>query len=577
MQRIPERGGFEAVPFFRFGPALLLAIALGACASPPTDTLASWPGGEVTADELDGMVRSLPASQRQPGEGESLTEWIGARAGDLALNEILQQRDAGDETAIPPELELRARYEAGQEIGRGYLARHCAVPEISPEELADLYAGAFPRESQEWILVRHIYKRSLPGEPASERAATRRELEELRSELTTGASFVELARLHSDSETAKDGGLIGRLSREAPVELRVRDAAWALGDGGYSQIIEVDNGFHLLWRERSGVTQRPSLEQVKAELTQAEGLRRREACGQEILTQLSAQSPVIIDRDALLTPDDETRVALQVGTETFTARQLNGLSSDFSPLVLTPRPGELLRHFSEAVLLVDAAVSEDPALAETVDTAQDRARRRLSAESRWRQERQRLVAQRPERELRAFFEQNIDRFQTDLELDVGLITVGSEGRPGRRPAMERALALRRQLTADTAFEDLASKVSEHESRADAGRLGSLPLPRLRVILGSRGAASAAELAIGEVSPPVLIHDPPAAAFALIKLYARTEPQPRSFAEAREEVIATQSQENIRQLDREVREMILAEAEFKLHAKAIEDYIARLRG
>lgn len=577
MQRFPERDGVKAVPFFRSVPALLLAVALGACASPPTDTLASWQGGDVSPDELDSMVRSLPAAQRQPGDGESLTEWIEARAGDLAVNEILQQRGATDETAVAPELELRARYEADQEIGRGYLARHCVVSELSPEELADLYARAYPQESQEWILVRHIYKRSLLDGPASERAATRRDLEELRSDLDAGASFVELARLHSDSETAADGGLIGRLSREAPVEPRVRDAAWALGDGEYSQIIEVSNGFHLLWRERSGVTQRPSIEQVSAELTQAEGLRRREACGQEILTRLGALSPVIIDRDALLAPDDATRVALQVGTETFTARQLNGLSSDFSPLVLTPRPGELLRHFSEAVLLVDAAVAEDAALAEAAATTQDRARRRLSAESQWREERRRLVAQRPERELRAFFEQNIDRFQADLELDVGLITVGSDGRPGRRPAMERALALRRQLTAGTAFEDLASKVSEHESRAHAGRLGSLPLPRLRVILGSRGAASAAGLAIDEVSPPVLIHDPPAASFALIKLYARTEPQPRSFADAREEVIATQSQENIRQLDREVREKILADARFELHAKAIEGYIARLRG
>ena len=523
------------------------------------------------------MVRSLPASQRQPAEGESLAEWIEARAGALAVSEILQQRSASSETAVAPELELRARYEAGQEIGRDYLARHCVVSELSPEELADLFERAYPQETQEWILVRHIYKRSLPGDPASERSATRRVLEQLRSDLHAGASFVELARLHSDSETAKDGGLIGRLSREAPVEPRVRDAAWALGDGEYSPIIEVSNGFHLLWRERSGVSQRPSIEQVRAELTQAESLRQREACGQDILGRLGAQNPVIVNRDALLIPDDETRVALQVGAETFTTRQLNGLSSDFSPLVLTPRPGELLRHFSEAILLVGAAVAEDPALAETASAARDRARRRLSAESLWREERRRLVAQRPGRELRAFFEQNIDRFQTDLELDVGLITVGSDGRPGRRPAMERALELRRQLTAGVAFEDLAAEVSEHASRTDAGRLGSLPLPRLRVILGSRGAASAAELAIGEISSPVLIHDPPAASFALIKLYARTEPQPRSFAEARDDVIATLSQENIRQLDREVREKILAEAEFELHAKAIEGYIARLRG
>jgi len=582
MQRFPERDGVKAVPFFRSGPAILLALLLtlplAACgSSQPSDALATWRGGHVTPAELDAMVRGLPAARRQPAGGESLADWIDARTRELALSEIILQRTEGNRAGDTPELDLRARYEASQEIGRGYLARQCVVDDPTEEELAEAYTRAYPQPSEEWVLVRHIYKRSLPGGPAGERAAARSALEALRADLDAGASFIELARLHSDSATAKEGGLIGRLSRRAPVEPRVREVAWALSDGEYSQVVEVSNGFHLLWREQSGVAERPALDQVRIELTQAEALRRREACGREILTRLGDENPVIIDRDALLDPNDATRAALQVAGETFSARELGGLSGDLSPLMHTPRPGELLRHFSEAVLLVGAAVAEDADLENDFAKAMDRRRSGLAAEDQWRQERLRIVTQRPEAELRHFFEQNMDRFQTDLELDVGMITVGSDGQPGRRPAMESALALRRQLTTGASFEELASEASEHDSRTEAGRLGSLPLPRLRVILGSWGAARAAELEVDEISLPVQIHDPPAASFALIKLYGRTEPRPRTFADARDDIVATQSQENVRQLDREVQESLLDEAAFKLHPAAIERYIARLRG
>ena len=141
--------------------------------------------------------------------------------------------------------------------------------------------------------------------------------------------------------------------------------------------------------------------------------------------------------------------------------------------------------------------------------------------------------------------------------------------------MERALFLSGRLDRGESFEDLASTVSAHSSRDRGGRLGPLPLPRLRVILGSRGIARAGELSIGEVSAPVQIQDPPTAAFALIRLYGRSEPQPRSFEEAREEVIETLGQERVQQLDREVREHLLAQAGFALHRDAIAAYVARL--
>jgi peptidyl-prolyl cis-trans isomerase C len=553
----------------------VVAVALStltACAPTPTpDTLATWGSGTVTVAQLDAAIRELPAARRQPAAGQSLEDWIGHRVADLALPEILLDRARQPGIDDRSALELRARYAASQEVGRAYLFSRCPAEEIGDELLAARLEQD-PGEEQAWILVRHIYKRAEADAPAAERQAAFEALAALHDELEAGASFTELARLHSDSETAEDGGLIGRISERAPVEERVRDAAWALADGEYSAIVEVENGYHLLLRESSGVTPRPSLDQMREQLRRQEVLSRRDACGREVLAQLGREMPVRVDRDALLDPDDDSRPVLSIGEEQFTATQLAGLSADLTPLLLTPRPGELLRHFSEAVLLAREA-SEGGASG--LPEIEARELRKILVEAQWRRERRRLAATRPEAELRAYFEDHRERFRSDLELDVGLILVVSEGEPGRRAAMERAQAIRRRLVDGEAFETLARTESAHTSSDRGGRLGPLPLPRLRVILGSRGIARAAKLAADDVSEPVQIQDPPAAAFALVKLYGRVDPQPRSFDEARDDVIETLSQERIQQLDGEVRERLLAEADFALLPEAIASYVARL--
>ncbi len=335
---------------------------------------------------------------------------------------------------------------------------------------------------------------------------------ELVRELEAGVSFIELARVHSDSETAKDGGLLGRISRQAPIEPRIREAAWALRDGEHSGVVEVDNGFHILLREQSGVEPPPTFEEVRAGPTQSEVLRRREACGRGILEELGAATLVAVDRDALLQSEDPSRTALTIGDETFTTGELAGLSSELEPLALRTNRGELLRRFSEAVLLVREAVAADPAVEERYGRLRAAALDEALIEAQWRRERQAMVENRPESELRAYFESHEDRFRTDLELDVGLLLVSAGDTPGSRSALERAHALERRILAGESFEELAAEASDHVSRDEQGRLGPLPLPRLRVVLGSRGIVAAAELGIGEISAPVRIHDPPAAAF-----------------------------------------------------------------
>lgn len=580
MRSAPEGDG-GAVPFSRLAAAVAAVLALGlpAGCSPPPDprVLASWDGGAVTVERLDARVRELPAERRRPAAGESLADWVAARAADLAVGDILLARARAADLASSPPLALAARFAASQEIGRGRLFALCPDAPVPEAELAAAFERDYAGAPRPWILVRHIYKRALPEASAAERDAARAELAALARELDEGVSFLELARLHSDSETAADGGLIGRISRQAPIEPRVRDAAWALADGERSGIVEVPNGFHLLLRESSGVEEPPAFEQVREEIARRAGLARREACGREVLAALGARTAVTVDREALLAAGDPARIALSIGDETFTAGELRGLSPEGQPLALRPNPGELLRKFSEAVLLVADARESDPGSAARYEDAYGRALERALVEAQWRGERRAAIAERPEAELRAHFEAHRDRFRTDLELDVGLILISAGGAAGARPALERAHALRSRIRAGEPFEELAAEASEHVSRERQGRLGALPVPRLRVVLGSRGIAAASELAVGEVSDPVRIHDPPAAAFGLVKLYARAEPRARSYAEARDDVIANLAGERVRQLDQEVRQRLLAASGFAVHSRAVEDYVAGLAG
>jgi hypothetical protein len=578
----------RAVPFPLGAAGALLALGLltGCSAPPDPDVLASWSGGEVTVEQLDQRVRELPRAQRRPADGVGLDEWVAARAEDLALADILLERARAGDLATSPPLALRARFEASQQIGRQHLYSLCPEPAISEADLAAAFHREAAVEPRPWILVRHIYKRSLAQAPAAERAAVRAEMEGLVEQLDAGVSFIELARLHSDSETAADGGLIGRISRQAPIEPRVRDAAWALRDGERSGIIEVANGFHVLLRERSGVEEPPSFEQARDELARREVLKRRDACAREVLARLGAETPVSLDREALAGDGDPTRIALTIGEETFTADELAGLAPDLAPLAERPNPGELLRKFAEAVLLVADAGASDPASSERYAAACARALDHELVEAEWRSQRLAAVLARPESELRSFFDAQPDRFRTDLELDLGLILIsstgapgasGARGAPGDRPALESALGLRRRIAAGESFEVLAGEHSEHASREVDGRLGNLPLPRLSVVLGSRGIAAASELAVGAISDPVRIHDSPAAAFGILKLYARTEPRARSFEEARADVIADLAGERVRQLDLEVRRRLLAASSFVVHRQAVEGYVAELGG
>lgn len=560
---------------------MALCGLISACEKPrDADLLASYNGGEVRAANLDGLLRSLPAARRQPAPGQALEEWLQERIVDLVMPEILLARARSAAWSETPALTLRARYLASQEAGRQHLDSACPEQEVSEEDLRRLFEQTVPQEPRPWILLRHVYKRS--DRSAHGRQAIRQEMDALRDEIESGASFVELARQHSDSATAAEGGLIGRVSRQSRMERKVLDAAWSLADGGLSSIVEVTNGFHLLYRESSGIEAVADFASTRDGLAKQEALRRREQCGREILGRLGEDTPVRIEA-TILEPESPDTPVLWIGEESFNSAQLRGLSDEGSPLALSPRPRDAVRHLAESLLLAKAFVEEDaiqenaapqnPSRANQLSELRDSILRRLLIDAQWVEERKRQVIAQGEDALLESFEQQPERFYTDLELDLGMILLRAE-EPGRRRAtFEKAEDLRQRLESGEDFERLARLTSQHHSAENGGRLGSLPLPRLGVVLGSKGVAGATALSVGEVSSPLMIQEAPLSTIALLKVFGRSEPKARSFDAARQDLIDTLAKDRVRQLDVEVRARILQEVDLKIWPKAVAAYVA----
>lgn len=551
-----------------------LLLGLAACAAPDPDVLATYEGGEVTVEELDDVLRALPEGQRQQAEGESFDAWLADQIGIRALEEIIlahaRERGLEDDPAIA----LRARGSVAQGIAARYVQQRCPPQEVDEAEVREAYETQVPQEPEPWILLRHIYKRVPASADAARRNAARRDLETVRAEVLEGGSFIELARQHSDSKTADEGGLIGRISRHAPIEAAVLAAAWALEDGEVSEVVAVANGFHLLYREESGVKAVQPFAEARLGIERTLKAQQQQACGDEILTTLSAETPFELHAERLA-DDDPEAVIFELGDESFTRRALDDLLPQSDSKNAASRLQPVLRQLYQALLLATHAEAEGMVSAAEREAAEARLRQQLMLERQWLEERRAQIAAKPESELRAYYEAHQEQLRTPMVLDLGLILVLEEG--GRRASFEQAHRIRRRLVAGEPFGSVAEETSQHASSAAEGRLGPLPLPSLRPLLGQEGLPVAMQLAVDEVSEPIFLGTAAQPAYALLKLFGRQEPRAQPFEAVRERVVEAMAREEVIELNRALRETRLAESGFHVHDHALEAYVQKLQG
>jgi len=97
----------------------------------------------------------------------------------------------------------------------------------------------------ERIRASHILIKVDPKADVAQKAAARRQLEQIQQKLAAGEDFASLARQYSQGPSSSRGGDLGFFRRGQMVK-PFEDAAFALKPGEVSGIVETPFGYHLI-------------------------------------------------------------------------------------------------------------------------------------------------------------------------------------------------------------------------------------------------------------------------------------------------------------------------------------------
>nr|WP_298376020.1 SurA N-terminal domain-containing protein [uncultured Halomonas sp.] len=200
--------------------------------------------------------------------------------------------------------------------------------EVDDQALREAYAK---RQDNAERRVSHIMV-AYGGDRTKEEA--RQRLEEARQRLQQGDGFAELAKEYSDDETtADDQGDLGFISRGFFDEA-FENAAYSLKPGQVSEIVETDNGLHLIKVTELDL---PPIDEMR------DTLRQELALGQAG-DRFNDQAQRLIDES--FAADDLASVADDLGLE---LQQSDWVSRDSAEGVLT-EPGVMAAAFEPDVL-----------------------------------------------------------------------------------------------------------------------------------------------------------------------------------------------------------------------------------
>ena len=126
----------------------------------------------------------------------------------------------------------------------------------------------------------------------AERERVRRQMETIEKQLKNGASFVELAKAHSQAATAADGGDLGFFEARL-LAAPIREALSVLKAGQFTSIVETEQGYQIFYVEEISSTGR-SLEQASQEIEDKLVAEAREKRFQAWLEELRQRAHIEI-------------------------------------------------------------------------------------------------------------------------------------------------------------------------------------------------------------------------------------------------------------------------------------------
>jgi peptidyl-prolyl cis-trans isomerase C len=216
-------------------------------------------GGRMSPEQMEQMQSALTKQATENLISRALlTQKIAEEGIAVSPEEVASRMDEvrsnfGSEEDLSNRLAMMGMtvemLEKEMETGLGVeklLAEHAPSEEVTDADVKAYYddnPGQF--EQPERIKASHILIKSDPGDTDAMKAEARKEAEKVLADLKNGADFAQMAREHSACPSSQNGGDLGFFQRGQMVK-PFEDAAFALGVGQMSGIVETQFGYHII-------------------------------------------------------------------------------------------------------------------------------------------------------------------------------------------------------------------------------------------------------------------------------------------------------------------------------------------
>ena len=255
----------------------ILAVALGACSAeaplPGPDVAARLGEAEVRYAEFDAHLRGTLGEGAAGLASEALSQLL-----DQFLTERLLVRLAVD----------RGLVGAAADAGRATAELLAREPRPAPTEAEVTAWYAAHRES---------FRRPERVELAQILTDDRLTAERARREIAAGSDFAAVARRVSSDPAAASGGQTGLFARE-DLPPAFAEIVFKLDEGGVSEVVATDYGFHVFQVRRHLPAEVPALEEVRDQVIARLTAERADAALARLVSQARSRYAVqVFDRN----------------------------------------------------------------------------------------------------------------------------------------------------------------------------------------------------------------------------------------------------------------------------------------
>ena len=497
-----------------FGAVLFgtVAVLSAGCTSPSDNPeVLAWSDlGIITQADLDAHILSRPEEQQRPKKNQEPTEWRRAQLMQLLVRDAVAAKNGDSSDGGGPEAASILADAKDGILAEAFVEEVTgSVAEPSEEEVHaffETHQNEFGHEEQ--IRLRNIFKRVDRGATQKERDQKRAEIETILDQIRAGTRFEDLARTQSDSETARKGGLIGRLDR-GQLEPAIEALVWSLDEGEVSEIVSTPVGFHIFKvvtrvaarasrydDAREGLSQRMHDEKIQKVLAETfqELLSSSGAVYQPGLLgsnhELGADDVLFEIDDRKITGADAAKYAKNASFAAIRSLSLPGWLEDRSKVLLFAWNAEQL------------GLDERPEIHSQMEENRIQILVKHELANRMSTDLDRLNALG---ELESFYRDDAARFQTRVMHKIQIVTLNLADFDPPFEAFELLKSLASDVREDREdLADAARQLSTDPSASRGGRLGWIPLTSFGVWAGPRAQKAIAKLNVGEVSDPFLI-------------------------------------------------------------------------